>query len=95
MRVDTSTSGIAEVLSLAQPNLLPAYGVRDLTPTPGLERAAYRLFLAEQRAPAQLPAVSALLEICRAEALRLPGPPASIPSQLLPGRRRRQREEMR
>ena len=32
VRVDQSPSGVGEVLNLARPNLLTAYGVRDLTP---------------------------------------------------------------
>jgi acetyl-CoA carboxylase carboxyltransferase component/pyruvate/2-oxoglutarate dehydrogenase complex dihydrolipoamide acyltransferase (E2) component len=38
------------------------YGVSDLEPTPELEEAVHRLFLAQQRVPDQLPAVQALLD---------------------------------
>ena len=32
LRVDTSPSGVSDVVELARPNLLSAYGIRDLTP---------------------------------------------------------------
>ena len=38
------------------------YGVTGLEPGPELEEAVYRIFLAQQRAASQLPAVSALLD---------------------------------
>jgi len=38
------------------------YGVHDLEPGPALEQAVHRIFLAQQRAASQLPAVTALLD---------------------------------
>ncbi len=38
------------------------YGVGDLAPGPELEEAVYRMFLAQERAPDQIPVVTALLE---------------------------------
>jgi acetyl/propionyl-CoA carboxylase alpha subunit/acetyl-CoA carboxylase carboxyltransferase component len=42
--------------------VLRHYGVADLGPSPELEEAVYRVFLAQQRAADQIPVVTALLE---------------------------------
>jgi acetyl/propionyl-CoA carboxylase alpha subunit/acetyl-CoA carboxylase carboxyltransferase component len=42
--------------------VLRHYGVADLAPSPDLEEAVYRVFLAQQRATDQVPVVTALLE---------------------------------
>jgi acetyl/propionyl-CoA carboxylase alpha subunit/acetyl-CoA carboxylase carboxyltransferase component len=42
--------------------VLRHYGVTDLAPSPELEEAVYRVFLAQQRAIDQIPVVTALLE---------------------------------
>ncbi|MGI9539702.1 MAG: carboxyl transferase domain-containing protein, partial [Miltoncostaeaceae bacterium] len=70
--LDAYREGLPAALRESLTRALAHYGIADLSPGSGLAEAAYRIFLAEQRAPAQLPAVSALLEICRAEAQRLP-----------------------
>ncbi len=42
LRVDESPSGVGEVIRLARPNMLNAYGVRDLTPYQALPSGAMR-----------------------------------------------------
>ena len=44
------------------PAVLKHYGVTDLEPSPALEEAVYRVFLAQERAADQIPIVAGLLE---------------------------------
>jgi len=50
------------------------YGVADLGPSPELEEAVYRVFLAQQRASDQIPVVTALLETWLREGETSTGP---------------------
>jgi acetyl-CoA carboxylase carboxyltransferase component len=54
--------------------VLRHYGVADLEPSPELEEAVYRVFLAQQRAVDQIPVVTALLERWLLEEEVSPGP---------------------
>ena len=60
--LDVDREGLPESFRTRLSRVLLDYGVTDLERTPALEEAVFRIFLAQQRATAQLPAVSALLE---------------------------------
>ncbi len=60
--LDVEREGLPASFRTRLARALLHYGVESLEPGPALEEAVYRLFLAQQRAAAQLPAVSALLE---------------------------------
>ncbi|MGI9539723.1 MAG: carboxyl transferase domain-containing protein, partial [Miltoncostaeaceae bacterium] len=70
--LDVEREGVSVGLRQSLVRALDHYGVDHLTPGPELGQATYRIFLAEQRAPAQLPAVAALLDLCRADAASIP-----------------------
>ena len=69
--LDVEREGLPETFSARLERALARYGVDDLERSPELEEAVYRIFLAHQRAPSQLPAVMALLDqrLQHAEAL--------------------------
>ncbi len=69
--LDVEREGLPEMFRLRLARALARYGVNDLERGPELEEAVYRIFLAHQRAPSQLPAVMALLDqrLQHAEAL--------------------------
>ncbi|SDY00043.1 Acetyl/propionyl-CoA carboxylase, alpha subunit [Modestobacter sp. DSM 44400] len=59
------------------------YDVGELEPGPALEEAVYRIFLAQQRVPDQLPAVLALLDHWLGAGSPPPGPPRSEVGEVL------------
>ncbi|MDQ6751523.1 MAG: ATP-grasp domain-containing protein [Actinomycetota bacterium] len=69
--LDVEQEGLPETFRARLSRALARYGVHDLERGPELEEAVYRIFLAHQRAPSQLPAVMALLDqrLQHAEAL--------------------------
>ncbi|HEV2058954.1 MAG TPA: carboxyl transferase domain-containing protein [Solirubrobacteraceae bacterium] len=69
--LDVEREGLPQTFRHRLARALARYGVHDLERTPELEEAVYRIFLAHQRAPSQLPAVMALLDqrLQHAEAL--------------------------
>ncbi|MDQ6607880.1 MAG: fused acetyl/propionyl-CoA carboxylase subunit alpha/methylmalonyl-CoA decarboxylase subunit alpha [Actinomycetota bacterium] len=60
--LDSEREGIPERFLARLRRVLIHYGVSDLDRSPELEEAVYRIFLAHERAPSQLPAVLALLD---------------------------------
>ena len=60
--LDLSREGLPESFRARLSRALLHYGVTDLEPGPELEQAVHRIFLAQQRAASQLPAVGALLD---------------------------------
>ena len=60
--LDVEREGLPEAFRARLSRALARYGVDDLERGAGLEEAVYRIFLAHQRAPSQLPAVTALLD---------------------------------
>ncbi len=72
--LDLEREGLPETFRARLTRALARYGVQELERRPELEEAVYRIFLAHQRAPSQVPVVMALLDrrLQRAEAL--PGP---------------------
>ncbi|GAC1324374.1 MAG: biotin carboxylase N-terminal domain-containing protein [Mycobacteriales bacterium] len=60
--LDLNREGLPEAFRDRLSRVLSHHGVSDLEPGPELEEAVYRIFLAQQRAADQLPAVSALLD---------------------------------
>jgi len=60
--LDVEKEGLPESFRTRLSRVLLDYGVHDLERTPALEEAVFRIFLAQQRAAGQLPAVTALLE---------------------------------
>jgi len=60
--LDLEREGLPEGFRARLARALVHYGVADLEPSPALEDAVYRIFLAQQRAVIQLPVVSALLD---------------------------------
>ncbi len=60
--LDAEREGVPEPLRLSLARVLAHYGVYDLTPGREVAEAAHRVFLAQERAPTQLPAVAALLD---------------------------------
>jgi acetyl/propionyl-CoA carboxylase alpha subunit/acetyl-CoA carboxylase carboxyltransferase component len=69
--LDVELEGLPETFVARLTRALAHYGVRELERGPELEEAVYRIFLAHQRAPSQVPAVMALLDqrLQHAEAL--------------------------
>ena len=59
--LDVEREGLPESFRTRLSRVLLNYGVTDLERTPALEEAVFRIFLAQQRANDQLPAVAALL----------------------------------
>ncbi|MFN8122791.1 MAG: biotin carboxylase N-terminal domain-containing protein [Thermoleophilia bacterium] len=72
--LDAEREGVPEPLRRSLERALAHYGVHELTPTPALAEAAYRMFLAQERVTSQFPVVAGLLDA----RLRDPGtlPPA-------------------
>ncbi|MDQ3608714.1 MAG: ATP-grasp domain-containing protein, partial [Actinomycetota bacterium] len=60
--LDVEREGLPETFRARLARALARYGVHDLERGPELEEAVYRIFLAHQRAPSQVPAVMALLD---------------------------------
>ncbi|MDQ6804638.1 MAG: fused acetyl/propionyl-CoA carboxylase subunit alpha/methylmalonyl-CoA decarboxylase subunit alpha, partial [Actinomycetota bacterium] len=60
--LDCEREGLPERFRARLRGVLIHYGVSDLDRSPELEEAVYRVFLAHERAPSQLPAVLALLD---------------------------------
>ena len=60
--LDVEREGLPESFRARLSRVLLDYGVTDLQRTPALEEAVFRIFLAQQRAADQLPAVIALLD---------------------------------
>ena len=59
--LDVERAGLPETFQGRLRRVLAHYGVADLQRTPELEEAVFRIFLAQQRAPADVAIVSALL----------------------------------
>ncbi len=72
--LDLEREGLPEAFRDRLARALARYGVRDLERSPELEEAVYRIFLAHQRAPSQVPAVLALLDRRLQHADALPEP---------------------
>jgi acetyl/propionyl-CoA carboxylase alpha subunit/acetyl-CoA carboxylase carboxyltransferase component len=72
--LDVDHEGLPETFRARLSRALARYGVHDLERRPELEEAVYRIFLAHQRAPSQLPAVTALLDQRLQNAEALPAP---------------------
>jgi acetyl/propionyl-CoA carboxylase alpha subunit/acetyl-CoA carboxylase carboxyltransferase component len=60
--LDVEREGLPETFVARLTRALAHYGVHELERRPELEEAVYRIFLAHQRAPSQVPAVMALLD---------------------------------
>jgi acetyl-CoA carboxylase carboxyltransferase component/biotin carboxyl carrier protein len=60
--LDVEQENLPDAFRTRLSRVLRHYGVTDLGPSPELEEAVYRVFLAQQRAVDQIPVVSALLE---------------------------------
>jgi len=60
--LDVEREGLPETFRARLVRALARYGVHSLERGPELEEAVYRIFLAQQRAPSQVPAVTALLD---------------------------------
>jgi len=60
--LDLEREGLPETFRARLTRALARHGVHDLERGPELEEAVYRIFLAHQRAPSQVPAVMALLD---------------------------------
>jgi len=60
--LDVEREGLPEGFRTRLSRVLLGYGVTGLERSPVLEEAVYRIFLAQQRATSQLPAVTALLD---------------------------------
>jgi acetyl/propionyl-CoA carboxylase alpha subunit/acetyl-CoA carboxylase carboxyltransferase component len=72
--LDVEREGLPEAFVSRLKRALAHYGVHELEPRPELEEAVYRIFLAHQRAPSQVPAVMALLDQRLQHAEALPEP---------------------
>jgi len=72
--LDCEREGLPETFRARLTRALARYGVHDLERGPELEEAVYRIFLAHQRAPSQVPAVMALLDRRLQHAQALSGP---------------------
>ena len=66
--LDAERAGVTESFQAKLTQVLAHYGVTDLARTPELEAAVFRIFLAQQRAAADVEVVSALLRRWLAEA---------------------------
>ena len=60
--LDVEQESLPDAFRTRLSRVLRHYGVADLGPSPELEDAVYRVFLAQQRAADQIPVVTALLE---------------------------------
>ncbi len=60
--LDVEREGLPETFRARLARALARYGVHTLERGPELEEAVYRIFLAQQRAPSQVPTVMALLD---------------------------------
>ena len=60
--LDVEREGLPDTFVARLARALAHYGVHELERRPELEEAVYRIFLAHQRAPSQVPAVMALLD---------------------------------
>ncbi len=60
--LDVAREGLPETFVARLTRALDHYGVHELERTPELEEAVYRIFLAHQRAPSQVPVVMGLLD---------------------------------
>ena len=72
--LDVEREGLPEAFAARLARALGHYGVHELERGPELEEAVYRIFLANQRAPSQVPAVMALLDQRLQHAEALPEP---------------------
>ena len=72
--LDVEREGLPETFVARLARALAHYGVHGLERTPELEEAVYRIFLAHQRAPSQVPVVMALLDRRLQQAEALPEP---------------------
>jgi acetyl/propionyl-CoA carboxylase alpha subunit/acetyl-CoA carboxylase carboxyltransferase component len=72
--LDPEREGVPEPLRRSLARALGHYGVHDLARSRELAEAAFRIFLAQERASSQLPAVVGLLESLRRDAGSLPPP---------------------
>jgi acetyl/propionyl-CoA carboxylase alpha subunit/acetyl-CoA carboxylase carboxyltransferase component len=72
--LDVEREGLPETFVARLARALAHYGVHELERRPELEEAVYRIFLAHQRAPSQVPAVMALLDERLQHAEALPEP---------------------
>ena len=72
--LDVKREGLPETFVARLSRALAHYGVHELDRRPDLEEAVYRIFLAHQRAPSQVPAVMALLDRRLEHAEALPEP---------------------
>jgi len=72
--LDMERERLPETFRARLTRALARYGVHDLERGPELEEAVYRIFLAHQRAPSQVPAVMALLDRRLQRAGALPEP---------------------
>jgi acetyl/propionyl-CoA carboxylase alpha subunit/acetyl-CoA carboxylase carboxyltransferase component len=72
--LDVEREGLPETFVARLSRALTHYGVHGLERGPELEEAVYRIFLAHQRAPSQVPAVMALLDQRLQHAEALPEP---------------------
>ena len=73
--LDAERAGLPPTFTAKLRRALAHYAVGDLERTPELEDSLYRIYLAQQRAPSQLPAVLAVLQ-------RLLAHPAAFPEAL-------------
>jgi len=71
--LDVEREGLPEAFRTRLQRVLRHYGVTDLEPTPGLEEAVYRVFLAQERVADQIPIVASWLERWRAAGSALTG----------------------
>ncbi len=72
--LDAEREGVPEALRASLARALAHYGVHEMERSPELAEAAYRIFLAQERVPSQLPAVAGLLDGRLRDAGSLPAP---------------------
>lgn len=72
--LDAEREGVPPQLRQSLERALAHYGVDGLDPSPAAAEAAYRIFLAQERADQQLPAVAGLLDGRLHDADTLPAP---------------------
>jgi len=71
--LDVEREGLPEAFRTRLLRVLRNYGITDLEPTPALEEAVHRVFLAQERVGDQIPVVAAWLERWRAAGASLTG----------------------
>ncbi len=71
--LDVEREGLPEAFRTRLLRVLRHYGVTDLEPTPALEEAVHRVFLAQERVGDQIPVVAAWLERWRSAGAALTG----------------------